>query len=269
MLKIESNQNRIYKHIKSLLTKKGRTGHGQFLVEGIRSVEDVLAVSSYKNVPIIAVSQSFFDQNPGFAYLNEESHQLYIVSDSIFGGLCDTDTPQGILCVVDIGNNAQPDFARKTTDQCYAYVYCDRVCDPGNAGTIIRTAAAAGMAGVIFSQGCVDLYSPKTIRSTMGAFFHIPTYTDACIDTIKECKQNGFRVISGALSDNAIDYRHTDFGGNVIIVVGNEANGVSDDLLAISDIVAKIPVEPQIESLNASIAAAILIYEVRRGRSDG
>ena len=254
---ISSTHNNIYKHIKSLASKKGRTTHAQFTVEGTKSVLD--AVASDMQVAIVAMSARFAADNADiYDRIQQSGATLYTVDDAIFGGLCDTETPQGILCVVGIP------AADTLNIRGGMYVYCDRIADPGNMGTIIRTAAAAGASGVILSVRCVDLYSPKTVRSTMGAFFSIPTYTDADADTLADFKQQGYRILAGALTDTAIDYRAANFSGDIVIVVGNEANGVCGEVLSIADEAVKIPISDGVESLNASIAAAIMMYEWRR-----
>jgi len=266
---ITSTHNSTYKHIKSLTSKKGRTQHAQFTVEGAKSVTDALA--SDMHVAIVAMSVDFAADNADICDCTEQSGtKLYTVENAIFGGLCDTETPQGMLCVIDmpaasavLGINTADDTANIRGGM---YVYCDRIADPGNMGTIIRTAAAAGASGVILSAGCVDLYSPKTVRSTMGAFFSIPIYTDTNADMLNRFKQQGHRILAGALTDTAKDYRDADFSGDIVIVVGNESNGVCDDILSLVDEIVKIPISDGVESLNASVAAAIMMYEWRRNR---
>ena len=164
------------------------------------------------------VSDSFFE-NEKFKYPKDIS--LYKVQDDVFMKMCDTKAPQGILAVVKIED--ETDFTPNTEK---SYIYCDCINDPGNLGTIIRTADAAGFDGVLLSDGCVDLYSPKTVRSSMGSFFNMKVVTGVSYEKLSEYKNSGFQLIGGALGDNTIDYRSADMKKPTIIIVGNEANGI-------------------------------------------
>lgn len=256
MLEITSQSNNRIKYIRSLLKKKSRQEHRQYTVEGKKSVHD--ALRARKSVSVIAVSSSFYE-NEEFEY--PKSAELIKVSDDIFVKLCDTETPQGILAVIDM-----EDFGKNEVSIDKNYIYCDNVTDPGNIGTIIRTADAAGMGGVILSRNCVDLYSPKTVRSSMGSFFNIPVLTDKTYDDLNKYKSMGFSLYAGALSKDSVDYTAADFTKPSIIIVGNEANGVSKEVLEISRKI-KIPIMGKAESLNVSVAASILMYELIRQRS--
>ena len=254
MIKITSSSNKTYKYFKSLLQKKARYEYGEFVVEGIKSVRD--AISSGKKIAAVIVSDEFRGE---FDYGGLD---VYEIPAPLFEKLCDTKTPQGIAAVIKMYDTAlfSPDISG-------AYVYCDGVSDPGNLGTIIRTADAAGFSGVILSDTCADIYSPKTVRASMGSFFNIDLITGKTVEDLKEYKSMGFNCLGGALSDNTIDYRAADYKKPTIIIVGNEANGISDEVLEICSPV-KIPIYGQAESLNAGIAAGILMYEwARNNRS--
>ena len=250
MIKITSASNKKYKYFKSLLQKKARYESGEFVVEGIKSVRD--AVSSGREITAIIVSDDFGGETDFGA------NEIYEIPAPLFERLCDTKTPQGVAAVIKMYNTEgfAPDLSR-------AYVYCDGVSDPGNLGTIIRTADAAGFSGVIFSRGCADIYSPKTVRASMGSFFNIELVPDKTADDLMEYKRAGFSLLGGALSGDPSDYRGVDYKRPVIIIVGNEANGISADVLKICDTV-KIPIYGRAESLNAGVAAGILMYEWAR-----
>lgn len=252
---ITTTKNKSYKYIKSLALKKNRTAENVFTVEGIKSVHD--AALSGKSIRMIAVSEDFYN-NESFDY--PENARLVVVQNELFAGLCDTKTPQGILAVVEMF-----DTSDMAVDQKKLYVYCDNIQDPGNLGTIIRTADAAGLGGVLLSEGCVDLYNPKTVRSSMGSFFNIPVKTNVGYDELSELKRTGFNLYSGALRDDSQIYTEKDFTRPSIIIVGNEANGVSDEILSISEHII-IPIYGNAESLNAAIAGAIMMYEAVRQR---
>lgn len=256
MFEITSSSNAKYKYIKSLSMKKERMKNGEYVVEGIKSVSD--AAASKRKLSMIAVSEKFYE-NEDFDYPG--SIPLFKISDNIFDRLCDTVAPQGIIAVIKMENNDGfvPDINK-------AYVYCDGINDPGNLGTIIRTADAAGFGGVMLSEGTVDLYSPKTVRASMGSFFNIDVIQGRNAADLKIYAGMGFTLFGGALGENTSDYRDADMTKPSIIVVGNEANGISEEILSICSCV-KIPIIGSAESLNVSVAAGILMYELVRQRT--
>lgn len=252
---ISSVSNNRYKYIKSLSQKKNRKKYGEYTAEGIKSVCD--AISSKKIVSLIAVSDTFYNEET-FNY--PDNIELLIFETSIFNKLCDTLTPQGIMAVVKMEDTSLKIELDKP------YVYCDNVTDPGNMGTIIRTADAAGFGGVILSNGCVDIYSPKTVRASMGSFFNMNIITEKDCNYLKELKDTGFNLFGGFLGSDTISYTDANFKKPTIIIVGNEANGIRDEVMELCQGV-KIPILGSAESLNVSIAAGILMYELVRQRS--
>lgn len=252
---LSSVSNGRYKYIKALSQKKNRVKYGEYCVEGIKSAHD--AVKSGKKVTAIVVSSDFYN---GKSFDCPDKTELLVFETSVFNKLCDTQTPQGIIAVI---KTEEPEN-EPSLDK--PYVYCDNVTDPGNAGTIIRTADAAGFGGVIFSEGCVDIYSPKTVRASMGSFFNTDIYTGKNTEYLKELKKRGFNLFGGALTENTVDYRTADFKNPTVLVVGNEANGISEEVLKLCRSV-KIPILGSAESLNVSVAAGILMYELVRQRT--
>ncbi len=255
MLEITSQSNNKCKYVKSLSQKKTREANGEYTIEGIKSVRE--AIVSDKTVSAIYTSFSFYE-NEDFEY--PDDIPVYKVTDSVFEKLCDTKAPQGILAVV------KTDSEVFELDMAKSYIYCDGINDPGNLGTIVRTADAAGFDGVLLSPGSVDLYNPKTVRSSMGSFFNMKVARNVSYEKLAEYKENGFSLIGGALGDNTIDYRNADMTKPTIIIVGNEANGISQEARHMCQCV-KIPILGKAESLNAGVAAAILMYELVRQRS--
>lgn len=248
---IASKSNKTYKYLKSLLMKKCRAAEGVFTVEGEKSVHDALAAGCVKSV---AASESFY-QSKSFDYGDCD---VFVVSDALFPQLCDTKTPQGILAVCGVKEGRPEDIAHGR------YVYCDSVSDPGNLGTIIRTADAAGFDGVLLSEGCADLYSPKTVRASMGSFFHVRLMSGLNVSQLKSLADNEFKIVCGVLHHDSVDYREADLSGNLIIVIGNEANGVSEEAFELCGERITIPMMGGAESLNAAVAAALLMYEALR-----
>ncbi len=240
---ITSTKNDTYKLVKSLLNKKGRDVSGLYTVEGIKSVSD--AIKSGTRIKFLVKAESF--NNISF------DGEIVSVKDEIFDGLSDTKTPQGVLAVIE--KNERKEF--KKTGK---YVYLDNVRDPGNLGTIIRCADATGFS-VLLSPNSAEIYSPKVVRSSMGSFFNTEIYENV---TYEELKESGLNIISGVLSDKTIDYKDCDYSGNIAIVIGNEANGISDEVLSFTNQFVKIPILGKAESLNAGVSAALLMYEAIR-----
>ena len=249
---IATTKNKKYKYIKSLKQKKIRDADGVFTVEGKKSVDD--AIASDCNIRLVAMSESFSTEF-------ECTAEYIVVRDDLFSGLCDTKTPQGIIAVIETKETAF------TPDTGKMYIYCDAVTDPGNLGTIIRTADAAGFGGVLLSEGCADVYSPKAVRSSMGSFFNIDIITDFDYDSLFALKEKGFHLVCGALEEDSTDYTETDFTKPTVIIVGNEANGVTEDILSVCEHII-IPIYGKAESLNVGVASAIMMYEARRQRKE-
>lgn len=252
---LTSTSNGRYKYIKALGQKKNRLKYSEYTVEGIKSTRD--AISAGADISIIAVSEAFYNDN-SFEY--PDNTELLIFETSIFNKLCDTLTPQGIIAVIKMS------AASDALDLTKPYIYCDNITDPGNMGTIIRTADAAGFGGVILSEDCVDIYNPKTVRASMGSFFRINIITEKNVVFLEKARKMGFELFGGALGENTIDYREADFKKPSILVVGNEAGGIRKEVLKLCRGV-KIPILGQAESLNVSVAAAILMYELVRQRT--
>ncbi len=253
---INTTKNKKYKFIKSLQQKKTRVNEGLFVVEGKKSVID--AINSSYEVTTIAMSESFYNENTDLFKVNLE---IIVVGDMIFDGLCDTKTPQGIIAVLKMKDN------KFKYDNSNLYVYCDNVSDPGNLGTIIRTADAAGFRGVLLSEECTDPYSPKCVRSSMGSFFNIDIISNFSRKKLISLKGET-KLLCGALESDSTKYTDVDFTKPCIIIVGNEANGVSRELLDVCEHII-IPIIGSAESLNVSVAAAIIMYEAVRQRGMG
>ncbi len=249
MINITSSSNAKYKYFKALDRKKTRYENGEYTVEGIKSVND--AIKSGKEISALITADDFC----GTKY----DILTYCMPRTLFDKLSDTKTPQGIMAVIKM------DADTKSVDITKPYVYCDGVSDPGNLGTIIRTADASGMGGVILSPGCTDVYAPKTVRASMGSFFNIDIITGKDANALREYKAMGFDLIAGVLSDTAVDFKEADYSKPIIIVVGNEANGVSEAVKKLCT-PTKIPIYGNAESLNVSVAAALYMYEWSRHR---
>ncbi len=174
--------------------------------------------------------------------------------------MVDTENTQGILAVLEY---KERDLVNNINQDDKFVLILDRIQDPGNMGTIIRTADSAGVDAVILLKGCVDIYNPKVIRSTMGSIFDMNIIHATQDDAVNFLKSNDFNIVSSYLqTDNY--YHETTYDGKIALVIGNEANGINDELIAQSDKLVKIPIYGNAESLNAAISAAVLMYEIKK-----
>ncbi|MGV8982055.1 TrmH family RNA methyltransferase [Clostridium sp.] len=257
---ILSKDNLLIKDIKKLKEKKHRINSNMFLVEGFRFVEEALD-SDFEVVHIFisARGESKYD-NSSLKSKLQKSTKVYGISDSLFKSICDTESPQGIMAVV------RNKLVEIKYDHGF-YVLADKVQDPGNMGTIIRTAHAAGALGVLITKGTVDIYNEKTLRATMGSIFKIPIIYDNDLSTLQKLRESGFKLVASSL-DTEKNFYDVDLKEKVIISVGNEGNGISTEIYDLSDLKIKIPMPGGAESLNVAVAASIMMYEVVRQKNN-
>lgn len=255
------------KHIKFIralkISRNARDKDRCFLVEGLRSVEE--AIKSNFIIEFVVASTKFINKyNDRSSNLIARLQQLklYMISEDLFNSLSDTITPQGIMAVIRMKSFELKEYVKEN----FFIVALDRIKDPGNLGTIIRTADAAGINAVIAGKGCVDAYNPKVIRSTMGSIFHVPLIqSDDIIATLIELKNKGGKIVSTHLGAEKY-YYELDMTGPTVLVMGKEDEGVSDEINRISDEMIKIPMKGQAESLNVSIAHGIILFEAVKQR---
>lgn len=201
---------------------------------------------------------------------NKKKHELdwdkltlEILSDSVFNHVSDTQTPQGILCIV---KQKKYDLNTLLNIKNPHFIVLDNLQDPGNLGTIVRTAEGAGVDAVFMSKDCVDIYNPKTIRSTMGSIYRMPTiYIEDTVKLLEIFKEKGIQSYAAHL-DGQNSYDKEDYRTGTAILIGNEGNGLRDEVSNKADIWVRIPMEGQVESLNAAIAASVFMFEVARQR---
>ena len=251
---ISSKNNEIIKNIKKLKDKKYR--ENKFIVEGERIVEE--AIQENVEISVIVIEESFYNNIEKQDLIKKATkYNTLIVTDKVFLDISDVKTPQGILAVINKNENKEID---KNTPYIMAL---DNLQDPGNIGTIIRTLDSANIKQLIVSKGSVDAYSPKVVRSTMGAIFRVNVIeVENLVETMQNLKNSGFEVVSTSLETDKSIY---DISYNKkVVIIGNEANGVSKEILEMSDYKVKIPMLGKTESLNASVAASIMIYEYVR-----
>lgn len=254
---ITSKDNEKIKAIKKLKNKKYR--ENKFIVEGIKMVRE--AIIENADIDIIVVRSGFeekFEDNSQIYQIDLENYNYIEVTENVFNELTDVVAPQGILAVI---NKRKNDITIDEKDNFI--IALDGIQDPGNLGTIIRTADAANLKQIIVSKDTADCYSPKVIRSTMGAIYRVNIIeVENLAGTLLNLKQKGFEIVTTELDATTSIY-DVDYNKKIVII-GNEANGVSTDVRTISDIKTKIPMLGKTESLNASVAAGLMIYEYIR-----
>lgn len=257
---ISSTRNEQVKTVIELKKKaKARNEAGLFVVEGIRMVMELPMDRTEK----LYVSESFLkDPENGrklSGFLDYET-----VTDSVFSAMSDTQTPQGVLALVRQYRYGIDDLLKN--GEAAHLMVLENLQDPGNLGTILRAGEGAGITGLIMSRDTVDIYNPKVIRSTMGSVFRVPFfYTDEILKTAGELKKRGIRLFAAHLAGKN-NYEQEDYTGNTGFLIGNEGNGLTEELSRMADTWVKIPMAGKVESLNAAVAASILMFETARQR---
>ena len=253
---ITSTSNSQVKDVINLLKKSGdRKRRGLFVIEGIRMFTEIPADRIVK----VYASESFVEANS--EVLAGVSYE--VVSDKVYAQMSDTKTPQGIMALVKMLDYNVDDIAKGDKP---VIVILENIQDPGNLGTIIRSAEGAGATGIIMSANTVDIYNPKVIRSTMGALFRMPfIYVPNIVDTCKCLKDKGITLFAAHL--NGRTYYKENLNLPMGIMIGNEGNGLTDELSQVADKLIKIPMEGSLESLNAAVSTAVILYEAYRQRA--
>ena len=254
MKEITSVHNPQIQLLKGLQKAKSRREANLFLAESVKMVKEALALSLCRT--LIVDSKRREEYSDMIAMAESGGCEVLLVTGAIMGSLSEQKTPQGVMCTVEIP--AQPDSLSGSL-----IVAMDGVQDPGNVGTILRTADAAGFDGALLSSACADLYSAKTLRATMGSVFRVPTMrTDDLPAALEEMKRRGYAVVATELGG-------ADFYANCphekcVLVIGSEGRGVSSAVRDVATHHLALPMRGGAESLNAAVAAGIMIYEMAR-----
>ena len=259
---ITSTSNARVKGLVNLIKKKkARDADNVYGVEGIRMFKEV-PIEELKEV---YVSESFYKKERDVVeeVLKGSGIKPELLADMVYAHISDTKSPQGILCVV---RRKEYTLARIMGASEMHMIVLEHLQDPGNLGTIFRTAEAAGVTGIIMDRECVDIYNPKTIRSTMGAIYRVPfVYVENLHEAINKLKEKEIRVYAAYLEDS-VDYDEPDYTKGCAFLIGNEGNGLMKETADLADSYIKIPMAGQVESLNAAVAATVLMFEVSRQR---
>lgn len=255
---ITSTSNPQVKRLLQLQKKsKARNEEHVFIVEGLRMFIEV----PKERVEKVYISESFYNKKKDELNLYGMDHE--ILADRVFEHVSDTKTPQGILCVIRQKQYSLQEVLKVKNPH---FIVLDNLQDPGNVGTIVRTAEGAGVDCVFLSKDCVDLYNPKTIRSTMGSIYRMPIiYIEDTLQLLEQFKKNGIKSYAAHL-DGKNDYDKENYQEGTAILIGNEGNGLREEISQNADVWVKIPMKGKVESLNAAIAASVLMFEVFRQR---
>lgn len=263
---IASTGNSQVKNVLALAKKaKARREQGSFIVEGIKMFKELPKEQLEK----VYLSQHFLKQARQNKNMIEElltGCEWEEVSDEVMNHMSETQTPQGILAVVRQFSYSLEEILKKEGPA--HLMILETLQDPGNLGTIIRAGEGAGVTGVIMNSKTADIYNPKVIRSTMGSIYRVPfVYIDNLKEAVDSIKKAGISLFAAHLNGN-ISYEEASYRDSVGFLIGNEANGLTEETASLADRYVKIPMAGQVESLNAAIAASILMFEAARQRRE-
>lgn len=257
---ISSTANKQVKYVNALVKKaKMRREENLFVAEGLRMCEEL----PKERIRTLYVSESFW-KGKHFSRLAEGVGQVEVVTDTVFEALSDTRTPQGVLALTEQDHYTLEDMVRQPLKP--HLMILEQIQDPGNLGTILRAGEGAGITGIVMDGGTVDLYSPKVVRATMGSVLRVPfVYVEELGDTLSILKKRGIRLYAACLQGSR-DYDREDYTGGTGFLIGNEANGLRQETIAAADARIRIPMMGRVESLNAAMAAGVLMFEAARQR---
>lgn len=255
---ISSRNNQYVKRALKLKSKKYRDQYGEFLMEGLRSAEDAAKQGTTRCICFITEAALSEERAARVIGQGEALHWLVlVVEEELMKLLSGTEHSQGVLLVVQKPKHAPEELLRPLHG---FYVLLDSVQDPGNMGTILRTAAAAGAKAVLLTKGCTDVYAEKAVRSSMGSILRIPVYENLDLPFIEKLKETSGLLLYGTALQNAVPYKTVGSLTGGIFIFGNEGNGMRPELLAMTDKNLYIPLAHQVESLNVSTACAVILF---------
>ena len=258
MQRISSKDNEFIKHIKKLKDKKYRDQNKEYVIEGVKLIKEAIEEKAKIKQIIICEECEKAESIPKELMYEIAKQECIYVTEKVFNNITDVSNPQGILAIIEkTSNENEIDYTQDII------VALDDLQDPGNLGTILRTIDSIGLTQILVSKGTADVFNPKVVRSTMGAIFRVKIIE--CEDlskTLKEVKKHKFKIVvtTPKTENNIYDIEYK----KKVIVIGNEANGVEKSIQELADEKIKIPMLGKTESLNASVATGIVLYEYVR-----
>lgn len=255
---ITSASNQRVKNLVNLIQKaKVRREQNVFITEGVK----MFLEADLDRIKEVYISESFFEKEIAREKIVQCNYE--VLSDDVFKKVSDTQTPQGILCVMNQFHYNIEDLLQKKNP---LLLILEDIQDPGNLGTMVRTAEGAGVDGIIMTKATVDIYNPKTIRSTMGSIYRMPyLYVENLVELLENFRERGIHSYAAHLEGEQ-SYDKEDYSRGTAILIGNEGNGLREEVAQNADIYVQIPMCGNVESLNAAIAASVLMFEVSRQR---
>ena len=260
---ISSPQNPLIKNYKKLLKSPGyRRKESMLALEGPNLVQEAIKVGLYPTV--IFYTEQYYEHE-GSAWLDElQQAEKYLLDDLLFKKIAETETPRAVAAIIPY-NFTKPLPVRNDSS---LFLILDRVQDPGNMGTIIRTAAAVGVHAIYCMGGTVDPFSPKVLRATAGNIFRVSIVEVDSLELLaKELTAGGIRMVAAVPGAGKI-YWEADLKNPIALMIGNEARGLDCELLNLADLKVQLPLADKVESLNVSVAAGVILYEALRQRSE-
>lgn len=256
MREIRSKDNKIWKRCEQLTMRKYRDRSGLYLIEGENLLDE--AIRNHVRIETVLVREGCQKALPP-----EAADKAFLLDARLFDKLAQTVTSQGILAVVAKAEVRKEDFIGLPGSN---FIVLDRLQDPGNIGTILRTADAAGYRLAILMKGTADVYAPKVVRAATGSLFRMPVVSMASTEELVEFTRAAGKKLTATCLDAQRCYYDEDLTHDIALVIGNEGSGVAPALIESSELRIKIPMQGNIESLNAAVAAGVLMYEAMRGR---
>lgn len=256
MREIRSKDNKIWKRCEQLTMRKYRDRSGLYLIEGENLLDE--AIRNHVRIETVLVREDCQKALPP-----EAADKAFLLDARLFDKLAQTVTSQGILAVVAKAEVRKEDFIGLPRSN---FIVLDRLQDPGNIGTILRTADAAGYRLAILMKGTADVYAPKVVRAATGSLFRMPVVSMASTEELVEFTRAAGKKLTATCLDAQRCYYDEDLTHDIALVVGNEGSGVAPALIESSELRIKIPMQGNIESLNAAVAAGVLMYEAMRGK---
>lgn len=252
---ITATSNARVKAWKKLAKKKERQKQGQYLLDGWHLVKEALLAGQKIATILVVADFKHVSELTAFDFKGE----MIQISDNVAKALSETPSPQGIFALVEIPVATDIEFA----DISGAWLFLDGVQDPGNIGTMVRTADAAGFSGVVFGEGSADLYQPKVVRSMQGSQFHLQLHAGNLSEWIAAFQAKKFPVFGTELNEAARNFREVGQHQNFALIMGNEGNGMRADHLAQTSLNLYIPLAGNAESLNVAVAAGVLMFQLK------
>ena len=260
---ISSKDNELVKNIKKLKDKKYRDLENVYIVEGIKMVKEAILENASIRQIIICDDCEKSDLISKEMMYEIAKYDCIYVTNKIFKYITEVQTPQGVMAIIEKNNKDKEINYNEDI-----IVVLDDIQDPGNLGTILRTVDSIGLSQILVSKGTADAYNPKVVRSTMGAIYRVKVIEcDNLKETLKEIKKNKFKILVTSLDDSKSVYDIKYY--KKVIIIGNEANGVEEEIVKLADEKIKIPMLGKTESLNASVATGVVLYEYVRQKIKG